>query len=108
MITDQQRIEHILKAIDKIIQETSCEESDFYKSETIQDAVSYNFMIIGEAANKLSNEFKNQLPDVPWRVIIGMRNILVHDYCQTDYKLLWQTAKTDIPSLKEIISKISC
>lgn len=105
MITDQQRLEHIFKAIDKIIQETNCEESEFFKSETKQDAVSYNFMILGEAVNKLSEDFKNKFPNVPWRVIVGMRNILVHDYCQTDYKLLWQTAKNDIPALKTILKQ---
>lgn len=100
MITDKQRIEHILTAIEKIEQFAGQSEEFFSSSESIRDAVSYNFLIIGEAANKLSTELRALYSNIPWRILIATRNILIHDYVQTDYHLLWLTIQNDLPVLK--------
>ena len=71
-------------------------------SKTI-DAVTRNFEIIGEAANRLSEEFKDQHPEVEWHRIRGFRNRIVHDYSGIDYEIVWQIKETFLP---ETINKL--
>lgn len=56
--------------------------------------------IIGEAAGKVSDETRNNAPDVPWNAIVGMRNRLVHAYFDVDADLVWKTTSVELPALK--------
>ena len=56
--------------------------------------------IIGEAAGKVSDETRNNAPDVPWNAIVGMRNRLVHAYFDVDVDLVWKTTSIELPALK--------
>jgi uncharacterized protein with HEPN domain len=69
----------------------------------VQDAVMHQIQIIGEAANRLSSSFKERSSPIPWRDIIGMRNKLVHDYMGVDLEAVWETARKDIPVLKNAL-----
>ena len=64
-------------------------------------AVVYNIMIIGEAANMLTKEFRDENQDTPWRDIIDMRNVLVHGYYIASPKFVWDTYVNDLPILKQ-------
>ena len=67
------------------------------------DAVIRNFEIIVEAANRLSEEFKDKHPDIEWHRIKGFRNRIVHDYSGIDYEIVWQIKELFLP---ETIKKL--
>lgn len=58
-------------------------------------------VIIGEAARGMSEDFRREHPDIPWPLMIGMRNLVIHAYWQVDHDELWLTATRDIPRLLE-------
>lgn len=92
---------HILKsieAIEKYLQRVSKE--DFLESEEKQDLITRRLEVIGEAARQISEEFKRQHPEVPWRDIGDMRNVLIHVYFDIDYTIVWKTATALVPQLK--------
>jgi len=62
--------------------------------------------IIGEAANKISPEFKSKYPQIPWRNIVGMRNWLIHVYFDIEHDRVWSTVLEDIPDLLKLIKEI--
>lgn len=62
--------------------------------------------IIGEAANHLTDRFKKLYSEIPWREIIGLRNILIHEYFGVDTKIVWDIIKTDLVSLKSQVKEI--
>ncbi|MBI4403936.1 MAG: DUF86 domain-containing protein [Deltaproteobacteria bacterium] len=64
-----------------------------------QAGVCRQLEIIGEAANRLSPQFRSQHPAVPWKKMIAMRNILIHMYEEVDVEELWATVKNDLPKL---------
>ena len=66
-------------------------------------AVVYNIMIIGEAANMITREFRDTHADIPWKQIVGMRNFLIHGYFQVEKQQVWKVVETDLPLLKQHI-----
>ena len=71
-----------------------------------QDAVIRRLEIIGEAARRISDETRADYPNIPWREIIGMRNIVIHEYDDIDLDTVFKTAKKDLPSLIVSIEQI--
>jgi uncharacterized protein with HEPN domain len=66
-------------------------------------AYSIYLAIIGEAAYKLTKEFIESHPEVPWRTIINMRHVIVHGYYQIEPQILWETINNDLVDLKEAV-----
>jgi uncharacterized protein with HEPN domain len=105
MRDDRQRCVDMLEAIQKI--EQKCiGMREGQADEMLHVWIIYHLQIIGEAAYKISDEFKKQQPGIAWSKIIGTRHILVHGYFQTDVNLLWQTIQEDLPLLKEQLVNI--
>ena len=97
-------LQHILEAIEKIedyVKEFSYES--FLEDNKTVDAVVRELEIIGEASNNLSDGFKNNHPEIPFRDIIDMRNILAHEYFGVNKKIVWDTCQVDLKNLKKII-----
>lgn len=100
-------LKHILESIEVIENFTEdISEDEFMESVKTRDAVIRRLTIIGEAANNLPAELKKQYSEVSWGDIIGLRNLLTHEYFGVDLGLTFRIVKQDIPQLKEKISKI--
>jgi uncharacterized protein with HEPN domain len=78
----------------------------FDQDEVLQDAIMRRIQIIGEAARKISQEFKEAHPEISWSEVIGMRNKLVHDYFEIIPEKVWDTAVNDIPALIALIEPL--
>ena len=99
---DINRLSHKIEAIDNLFEFTKGISFDEYKGNKIlRFAVIKNLEIIGEAAYLLTNEFKEKHPEVEWKVIIGMRHVLVHGYYQISDEMVWATIQTELYPLKE-------
>lgn len=85
------------RSIDDYIAGVSREE--FIENEQLQDSVIRRLLVIGEASSRLSASFRDARPVIPWREIRGMRNRMVHVYDDIDVKLVWRTARNDVPRL---------
>ena len=101
---DQQRLLHILKAIDEInVYTLNTDIKAFLANSMMRFACIKQIEIIGEAANYISPETKSLFTNMEWRQIIGMRHILVHEYFGIDFDLIWQVIINDLPILRQKI-----
>jgi uncharacterized protein with HEPN domain len=71
----------------------------FLADEKTQAAVLHEITIIGEAVKRLSHTVRDARPSIPWRLMAGMRDRLVHDYNTVDLEEVWKTVMADIPAL---------
>jgi len=78
----------------------------FVSDKRTRDAVARNLEIIGEAIKKLSPAIRSKYPEVPWRSIAGLRDVLIHDYFGVDYEDIWEIVSTDLKELKQQIQAI--
>lgn len=100
-------LEDILESINLIEKYTeNMSSSEFSKRLKVQDAVARRIEIIGEAVKNLPLSFRNKYPDIPWKDIAGMRDILVHAYFGVEINKIWNIIKQKLPSLKQQIQEI--
>ena len=101
---DKGRLEHILDCINNI--------NEFAEGKTFEQiegdkmryfAIVYQLVIIGEAANMLTKEFRETRPQTPWREIVSMRNFIVHGYNVVDKSEVWSVIQDDLAPLKQQI-----
>lgn len=76
-------------------------KDDFLQSDLIQSAVLQKLAIIGEASARVSYEIKSKYLEVPWKQIIGFRNITVHAYFSMNWEIVWVAATQNAPALRE-------
>ncbi|MBI5329147.1 MAG: DUF86 domain-containing protein [Betaproteobacteria bacterium] len=84
-----------------------CDEDRFLGDELLQSAVLQKLATIGEAVARLSDETKQGAPEVPWKEIVGFRNTAVHAYFSVDWRIVFITAKDDLPTLLAAVQKLT-
>ena len=104
---DKYYVNLILEDIDKIIKYTfNISYNDFISDEQLIDAILFRLIQMTENIKKLSNSFKEKYSNIAWNDIVGFRNRIVHDYGKTDYTIVYEVVSSDIPILKEMLTKI--
>ena len=104
---DPGRIKDMLEAADYVISFVDGLSYEQFLADKIRFfAVMKNVEIIGEAANMLTDDFKSAHSEIPWKQVIKMRHVLVHGYSNILPEILWETAKQDVPVLKEMLLKL--
>jgi uncharacterized protein with HEPN domain len=93
-------LRHILDAIQKIESYVSVGHETFMSTSHWQDAVIRQMEIIGEATKRLSPDLRSRYPQIPWKRIAGLRDVLIHDYLGVDIVLVWRITQTYLPELK--------
>jgi len=102
---DAEWLQNVLDAIGKVEWRTRGGRTLFDADDVLQDAIIRQVAIIGQAVKRLSEDVKRTYPDIPWREIAGMRDILVHDYNDVDLDIVWAVVEKDLPALKAVVQK---
>ena len=100
---DPRYIDHILECIERI-NEYVQSRAQLVDSRQAQDAVLRNLQVLSESVKKLSHSVKKRHPEIPWREIIGFRNVIVHDYFRVDIDNVWGIIEQGLPSLERVLS----
>ena len=104
---DRVRLQHMLDAALEIQQYVqSSKREDLDQDRKLVHSLVRLFEIIGEAANQISDELREGAMDIPWLIIIGMRNRLIHAYFDINLNVVWSTSTVDIPLLITELRKI--
>lgn len=100
-------ISHIHDSCQQILEYISgYDYPKFQTDKKTTSAVLRELSVIGEAARKTTENFRQQHPQIFWNKIFGMRNRLVHDYMGVQLPIVWQTTQEDIPDLLQIVNEI--
>lgn len=83
------------------------DEAAFFEDPKTQSAVRHQLLIVGEAVKRLSTEFRDRHDQIPWRLIAGMRDHLIHEYDDVDMGEVWRTVIRDLPALISAIEPLS-
>lgn len=103
MKEDSLYLSDIKEAISRILLYSEKGKTTFLSDTLIQDGVLRNFQVIGEAARRVSDDYKSNHTDIPWSDMIAMRNVVIHDYAELDFETLWDTIMQNLPQvLKQI------
>lgn len=104
----QRELAHLLDMLtmanDAISFASGMDKEAFSKDRKTQYAVIRCLEVIGEAAKRIPDDFRNAHPDVPWKQLSGMRDILIHSYDKVNVDIVWETVEKDLP---EMLNKIS-
>lgn len=78
----------------------------FLADDKTQDAIMFNLIVLGEAANRIPEEFRDNHPEIPWSSIIGTRNVIVHGYDQVKLQIVWDIIHIDLKALQTALDSL--
>jgi uncharacterized protein with HEPN domain len=100
-------LEDILASLEKIERYLGgMNQEKFASDDKTVDAVARNLEVIGEAAKNLPAALRERHPDVPWRRLIGLRNVVVHEYFGMDLGIIWRIVRDELPTVKASVKKV--
>ena len=97
---------HILERARRIDEYLRDGQAAFMTDAKTQDAVIRNFEVIGEAAKRVPQEYRAAHPSIPWQLMAGFRDVLIHGYEGVDIGRVWTTATHDLPAVRDAIAAI--
>lgn len=106
MKDDRVYLAHILDCIGKVEEYTKDGRDDFFSSSLKQDAVVRNLQIMAQSASRVSEGLRSAHPEIDWRGMRGFRNVVVHDYLNVDYDLVWGIVARSLPALREGVARV--
>ena len=105
--TYSDNIEDMIQACTDIQEATKNITFEIFANDNLRyRAVERLFEIIGEAANRMPKELQDKYTNIPWKNIIGMRNIIIHTYDSVDVSTLWEAAQKDLPTLNKELNRM--
>ena len=106
MSRDEVYLRHILDSIGRIEDYVSLGREGFFANPMAQDAVLRQLEVIGEAVKKLTTSTREQRPEIPWREIAGMRDVLIHQYFSVDLEQVWEATQQDLRPLRQAVEEL--
>ncbi|GAB4291222.1 MAG: hypothetical protein Fur0025_26380 [Oscillatoriaceae cyanobacterium] len=102
------RIQDIIQSVERIQRTTAGMNFDDFTNidELILQGILYNFIIIGEASVNVNDEIQSRYPEIPWRFMAGMRNVMAHEYFQVDETIIWNTIQNHLPALVPLLQDL--
>jgi uncharacterized protein with HEPN domain len=104
--TDGVLLAHMSECIERIREYTAGDRSRFEASRLVQDAVIRNLQTLTESSQRLSDEAKGTEPQVPWRELVGFRNVIVHGYLGIDLAAVWLVVDQELPPLAAALDRM--
>jgi uncharacterized protein with HEPN domain len=104
---DKVRLQHMLDAANEALSFVADKSrTELTSDRALALALVKSIEILGEAASKVSREFRSQSPEIPWADIVAMRNRLIHTYFDVNLDIVWQTVTAELPPLVDQIGKL--
>lgn len=99
-------ISHVLECIRRVLEDAASGRDAVFASRTLQDAILRNLQILCESTQRIDERYRSRHPEIDWKAIAGMRNVLVHDYFDVDFETVWTIIERDILALRHAMTAI--
>ena len=106
MKSDLAPLGHILESIDRIKAYTAGGREDFLARTLVQDAVVRNLEILGEATKRLSPELRARNPEIPWKEMAALRDVLAHGYMSVDLEIVWEVVERRLVGISSRVQSL--